>query len=213
MPLFQNRKPDYRGVMNAFWIEPAKRDVMGYALTDSYLKAGDKVYPGTPIKTDPLGTDVANGKKTAVICKYAVVEAVANDKKALTVREGHFIQAGDKVAISGAQTLTELTVASVSGDKEIVLSAANNSIKAGDVLVEVVTTGSGQSAVTAVKSIPNRIVCAVAEIDNLDKTCSAAHDGIVLENVVNYPVEYLNKDTFPGSVLLKGCPKLMFTVQ
>lgn len=186
--------------MNPFWIEPVKRDVMGYRLTN--VAAGDVVPMGTPIKTDEAA-------KTAEICKYAVVEAVAADKKTLTVREGHFIKAGDKVAISGGQTLTELTVASVSGDKTIVLSAANNSIKAGDVLVEVVTANS----TTSVKALPNRIVSSEAEITELNQTCAAAHDGIVLLNVVNYPEEYLNKTTFPGSIYLVGCGKLMFTIQ
>lgn len=199
MAVFPNKK-EYRGYMNPFWIEPVKRDVMGYRLTN--VAAGDVVPMGTPIKTDEAA-------KTAEICKYAVVEAVAADKKTLTVREGHFIKASDKVAISGGQTLTELTVASVSGDKTIVLSAANNSIKAGDVLVEVVTANS----TTSVKALPNRIVSSEAEITELNQTCAAAHDGIVLLNVVNYPEEYLNKTTFPGSIYLIGCGKLMFTIQ
>ena len=194
--------------MNAFWIEPAKRDVMGYKLTN--VDAGTVLYPGTPIKTNEAA-------KTAVVCKYAYVIAVANDKKTLTVKEGHLFKASDKVAISGASPLVQLTIASVSGDDTIVLSAGNNSIKAGDVLVEVVTTttGEGQSAETSVDpvAVPNRIICAQAEIDALDKTCSAAHQGIVLQNVVHYPAEYLNESTFPGSILLAGNPLLMFTIQ
>lgn len=204
MAVFPNAKPDYRGYMNAFWIEPAKRDVMGYRLTN--VAAGDKIMPGTPIKTDEAA-------KTAEICKYAVVLAVGIDKKTLTVKEGHFFKAGNKCAISGEQSLTQLTIASVSGDDTIVLSAANNSIKAGDVLVEVATTGEGQSAVVAPVALPNRIVCAVAEIDELDQTCSAAHAGVVLQNVVHYPAEYLNATTFPGSIYLIGCAGLLFTIQ
>lgn len=208
MALFPNSNKEYEGYMNAFWIEPAKRDVMGYKLTN--VAAGQKVYPGTPIKTNEAA-------KTAVVCKYAYVVAVGIDKKTITVKAPHFFAAGDKCAISGASPLVQLTISSVSGDDTIVLSAANNSIKAGDVLVEVVTTttGEGQSAVTSVDpvAVPNRIVCALAEIDELDKTCSAAHAGIVLQNVVHYPAEYLNETTFPGSILLAGCPNLMFTIQ
>ena len=203
MAVFPNAKPDYRGYMNAFWIEPAKRDVMGYRLTN--VAAGDKIMPGTPIKTNEAA-------KTAVVCKYAVVLAVANDKKTLTVKEGHFVKAGEKYAISGADTLEALTIASVSGDDTVVLSAANNDIKAGDVLVEV-AVGEGSEAEVAPKYLPNRIVCAVAEIDELDQTCSAAHAGIVLQNVVHYPAEYLNETTFPGSIYLVGCAGLMFTIQ
>ena len=84
-------------------------------------------------------------------------------------------------------------------------------------MVEVVseTTGTGQDAVTTVsaKAVPNRIVCAVAELNELDKSCSAAHSGIVLQNVVHYPEEYLNKTSFPGSILLAGDPLLMFIIQ
>ena len=203
MALFQNYGKDLKGYMNPFWIEPAKRDVMGYKL--SGVDAGTVVPAGTPIKTDEAA-------KTAVICKYAVVKAVAADKKTLSIEGEHFFKADDKCAISGAQSLTQLTIASVA-DEQIVLSAANNSIKAGDVLVEVATTGSGQDAVVAPVALPNRIVCAKAEIDELDKTCSAAHSGVVLANVVNYPEEYLNKTSFPGSVYLVGCAGLLFTIQ
>lgn len=204
MAVFPNSHKEYRGVMNAFWIEPAKRDVMGYKLSN--VNAGDVIYPGTPIKTNEAA-------KTAEVCKYAYVLAVAIDKKTITVKEGHHFKGSNKCAISGASPLVQLTIASVSGDNTIVLSAANNSIKPGDVLVEVETTGEGQSAVVAPVALPNRVVCAVAEIDELDKTCSAAHEGIVLQNVVHYPAEYLNDTTYPGYISLVGDPKLQFIIQ
>lgn len=206
MALFENLNKDYRGYMNPFWIEPAKRDVMGYKLTN--VAAGDVVPAGTPIKTDEAG-------KTAVVCKYAVVLAVGIDKKTLTVQEGHFVKAGEKVAISGGD-LTALNVSSVTADT-IKLSASNNDVKAGDVLVGLVLQEAGSDESSAsdeyVALKPNRIVCAKAEIDELDQTCSAAHSGVVLQNVVNYPVEYLNKTTFPGSTYLIGCAGLLFTIQ
>lgn len=208
MALFQNLNQDFKGYMNPFWIEPAKRDVMGYKLIG--VDAGTVVPAGTPIKTDEAA-------KTAVICKYAVVEAKATDKKTLTVHDGHFVKAGEKYMISGTSTI--VTIASVSGDDTIVLSAQNNDLKAGDILVEVklVEAESGASSASGadeyVPVYPNRIVCAKAEIDELDKTCSAAHSGVVLANVVNYPEEYLNKTTFPGSVYLVGCAGLLFTIQ
>jgi hypothetical protein len=204
MAVFPNSHKEYRGVMNAFWIEPAKRDVMGYRLTN--VDPGTAIYPGTPIKTDEAA-------KTAVVCKHAVVVAVAADKKTLTVKEGHLMTSASKVAISGASPLVQLNIASVSGDNIIVLSAQNNSIKEGDVLVEVATTGEGQEAVVAPVALPNRVVCALAEIDELDKTCSAAHEGIVLQNVVHYPKEYLNDTTYPGYISLVGNPKLEFIIQ
>jgi hypothetical protein len=211
MAYYPNSRQDYSGYMTPFYMEPAKKDVMGYRLVDSFLKAGDVVLPGTPIMTDPNGTDVANGTKTAAICKYAVVVAVANDKKTLTVERGHWFQAGDKCAISGANSLTELTI-STADKTTIKLSATNNSIKAGDILVET-ETGEGSGATTEAKHLPNRIVDTVAKIDDLDHTVSACHEVVVLENVVKYPEEYLNRTSFPGSTLLVGDPKILFVVQ
>lgn len=212
MAYYPNSRQDYSGYMTPFYMEPAKKDVMGYRLVDTFLKAGDIVLPGTPIKTDPNGTDVANGTKTAAICKYAVVVAVASDKKTLTVERGHWFQANDKCAISGAQSLTELTI-STADKTTIKLSAANNSIKAGDILVEVVSETSGQTTTVSAKRVPNRIVDTVSKIDDLDHTVSACHEVVVLENVVKYPEEYLNRTAFPGSTLLVGDPKILFVVQ
>lgn len=216
MAYYPNSRKDYAGYMTPFYMEPAKKDVMGYRLVDTYLKKGDIILPGTPIKTDPAGTDVANGTKTASICKYAVVSAVAADKKLISIKGRHFFQAGDKCAISGADTLVELTIDAVTKDS-ITLHAANNSIKAGDILVEVtsVTEGEGQSAVTVVaaKQLPNRIVDTKAEVDDLDASVSACHEVVVLENVVHYPEEFLNRTAFPGSTLLVGDPKILFVVQ
>lgn len=205
MALFEKLNQDYKGYMNPFWIEPAKRDVMGYRLTN--VAAGDVVPAGTPIKTD-------EANKTAIVCKYAHVISVGSDKKTLTVDEGHFIKAGEKCLLSGSQT--QLTVASVT-ENTIKLSAQNNDVKAGDVLVGLLLqeAESGESSASDeyVVPKPNRIVCAKAEIDSLDQTCSAAHSGVVLQNVVNYPAEFLNTTTFPGSTYLIGCGGLLFTIQ
>ena len=201
MAYFPNSRKDYEGVMTPFYMEPAKKDVMGYRLTN--VAAGDVVLPGTPIKTDEV-------EKTAVVCKYAYVKDVAADKKTLTVKGGHFLKVGNKVAVSGAATLKELTVESVDVKNDIVvLSAQSADVKAGSVLVEVATVDGTLSA----KDLPNRIVDSVAKIDELDMTCSATHEVMVLQNVVHYPDEYLNKTAFPGSILLVGNPKIMFTIQ
>lgn len=199
MAVFLNDNKEYSGVKPVFWIEPAKKDVMGYRLTN--VNKGDVILPGTPIQTNEVN-------KTAVVCKYAVVTAVASDKKTLTVEAGHHLAATDKVAISGASTLTQLNLSSVNGET-IVLSAANNSIKAGDVLVEVATTDN----VVAAVGVPNRIVVEVAAINEVDKTCSATHEAWVIQNMVNYPAEYLNKTIAPGSIYLKGCLGLKFMYQ
>ena len=200
MANFPYRKTEYHGFMNPFWIEPAKKDVMGYKLIG--VKAGDVIPQGTPIKTD-------EAKKTAVICKHAYVLAVDTDKKTLTVKRGHFFEKGTNCAVSNGGTLTKLTVASVEDDK-IILNAANNTIKSGDILVEVTT--SGESTIVPA-AIPNRIIAADAEIDELHDTCSATHSAVVLQNVVHYPKEFLNETAFPGSVLLAGCPTILFTIQ
>ena len=194
MAVFLDDKKEYSGVKPVFWIEPAKKDVMGYRLTN--VVKGDVVLPGTPIKTDEVN-------KTAVVCRYAHVVAVASDKKTLTVEGGHLLTAATKVAISGAETLTALNLASVDGTT-VVLSAQNSTIKAGDVLVEVVEGAAAK---------PNRIVVEKAEINELDKTCSATHEAWVIQNMVHYPAEYLNTTIAPGSIYLVGCLGLKFMYQ
>ena len=194
MAVFLDDKKEYSGVKPVFWIEPAKKDVMGYRLTN--VVKGDVVLPGTPLQTDEVN-------KTAVVCRYAHVVAVASDKKTLTVEGGHMLTAATKVAISGAETLTALNLASVDGDT-VVLSAQNNTIKAGDVLVEVVDGAAAK---------PNRIVVEKAEINELDKTCSATHEAWVIQNMVHYPAEYLNTTIAPGSIYLVGCLGLKFMYQ
>jgi hypothetical protein len=194
MAVFLDDKKEYSGVKPVFWIEPAKKDVMGYRLTN--VVKGDVVLPGTPIKTNEVN-------KTAVVCRYAHVVAVASDKKTLTVEGGHLLTAATKVAISGAETLTALNLASVDGDT-VVLSAQNSTIKAGDVLVEVVDGAA---------VVPNRIVVEKAVINELDKTCSATHEAWVIQNMVHYPAEYLNTTIAPGSIYLAGCLGLKFMYQ
>ena len=199
MAKFLEDNNQFHGLKPVFWIEPAKKDVMGYRLTN--VEKGTVVLPGTPIQTDEVN-------KTAVVCKYARVLDVAKDKKTLTVESGHHLKAGDKVAISGDQTLVELTVSSVAEDT-VVLKSANDSVKVDSVLVEVVTTDN----VVAAKNTPNRIVSAVAQINELDKTCSATHEAWVLQNMVHYPAEYLNTTIAPGTIYLKGCLGLKFMYQ
>jgi hypothetical protein len=194
MAVFLDDNKEYSGVKPVFWIEPAKKDVMGYRLTN--VVKGDVVLPGTPIKTNEVN-------KTAVVCRYAHVVEVASDKKTLKVEGGHLLTAATKVAISGAETLTALNLASVDGDT-VVLSAQNNTIKAGDVLVEVVDGAA---------VVPNRIVVEKAVINELDKTCSATHEAWVIQNMVHYPAEYLNTTIAPGSIYLVGCLGLKFMYQ
>lgn len=199
MAIFLEDNNQYHGLKPVFWIEPVKKDVMGYRLTN--VEKGQVILPGTPIQTDEVN-------KTAVVCKYARVLAVATDKKTLTVEGGHHLKAGDKVAISGETTLTELTIASVVKDT-VVLKVANDTVKVDSVLVEVVTSGG----VVAAKNTPNRIVCAVARINELDQTCSATHSAPVIQNMVFYPEEYLNKTIAPGTIYLKGCLGITFMYQ
>ena len=199
MAIFLEDNNQYHGLKPVFWIEPAKKDVMGYRLTN--VEKGQVILPGTPIQTDEVN-------KTAVVCKYARVLDVATDKKTLTVESGHHLKAGDKVAISGETTLTELTIASVAEDT-VVLKATNDTVKVDSVLVEVVTAES----VVAAKNTPNRIVSAVAHINELDHTCSATHEAWVLQNMVHYPAEYLNTTIAPGTIYLKGCLGLKFMYQ
>lgn len=200
MAVFPNRKTEFAGRMNAFWIEPVKRDVMGYKLTN--VAEGDEIQVGTPICTN-------EDNKTAVVCRYAYVVAVSDDRKILTVNRGHNVKAGDTLVISG--TTTTATVASVTADT-ITLASALSQQNATAAMNNALFAGSVADGAASFKK-PNRIVSSYAKIDKLHDTVAAAHQGIVLKNVVNYPKEFLNDTTFPGSILLVGNPLLMFTVQ
>lgn len=207
MAYFPDRDQSFDGIKPVWHLEPDKKDVMGYRLADADAVNGRVIYPGTPIKTDEKA-------KTAVLCKYAHVEAVSNDKKKVTVEPYHYLKAGDTVAISGEITLIALIIATVEDEgRTLTFASAISSKSAEDlkdiVLVEVET----KEGVVAPKNIPNRIVNAKATMDSLHKTVSAAHAGVVVENFVFYPKEYLNETTFPGSMLLAGCPSLMFIYQ
>ena len=85
---------------------------------------------------------------------------------------------------------------------------------AGKILVEGESVSNGDSGtITKAKHIPNRIVARTQVMTELDKTVSATHQAVVIQNVVDYPVEWLNTETFPGSTLLKGCPLILFVKQ
>ncbi|MCM1443610.1 MAG: hypothetical protein NC083_08805 [Muribaculum sp.] len=202
MANFPNSEQQRSGMldrMNAFWIEPAKRDVMGYRLTN--VSDGDVIAQGTPLKCD-------DAEKTAEVCRFLYVIAVATDKKTLEVKSGHLLKSGDKVMISGAETPALLTISKVT-DNQVVLSAANNTIAAGMILVEAAQNGSEITPV----ALPNRVAASKSTTITGTTTIAAAHSGIVLENVVHYPKEYINETTFPGSKLLVGCPTISFTIQ
>lgn len=142
MAKFLEDNNQYHGLKPVFWIEPVKKDVMGYRLTN--VEKGQVILPGTPIQTDEVN-------KTAVVCKYARVLTVATDKKTLTVDHGHHLKAGDVVAVSGAATLVAVEIESVK-DETVVLKTASDAVKADSVLVEVVTT----EGVVAAKNTPTR---------------------------------------------------------
>lgn len=185
--------------MNAFWIEPAKRDVMGYRLTN--VSDGDIIPQGAPLKCNDV-------EKTAEICKYVYVVAVGSDKKTLEVKAGHLFKGGEKVIVSRAETPTLITISKAS-ETQIVLSAANNTLTAGSILLEASQNGSEIAPV----ALPNRVASSKSTTVTGTTTIAAAHSGIVLENVVHYPKEYINENTFPGSKLLVGCPTISFTIQ
>ena len=87
--------------------------------------------------------------------------------------------------------------------------AANSQLAVGDTVLE----GKTESDTVVPVSIPNRIVARTETMKEKDHTISATHQALVIKNVVNYPAEWLNETTFPGSCLLKGCPLIMFINQ
>lgn len=206
---FENKNA-YAGRVYPFHVEPVKRDVMGYEV--SGVSKGVVIPQGTPLVVNDNDT---NGKKTAVIAKYAKI----TKKTSTTVFEVDnigFLAVGDKIFKSGQNSPTLSSISAISGN-QITLSAANSQLAVGDTVVEgkSVTTGEGQSAVTTIEpvSIPNRIVARTETMKEKDHTISATHQALVIKNVVNYPAEWLNETTFPGSCLLKGCPLIMFINQ
>lgn len=206
---FENKNA-YAGRVYPFHVEPVKRDVMGYEV--SGVSKGVVIPQGTPLVVNDNDT---NGKKTAVIAKYAKI----TKKTSTTVFEVDnigFLAVGDKIFKSGQNSPTLSTISAIDGNK-ITLSGANSQLAVGDTVVEgkSVTTGEGQDAVTTIEpvSIPNRIVARTERMKEKDHTISATHQALVIKNVVNYPAEWLNETTFPGSCLLKGCPLIMFINQ
>ena len=185
-----------------FHEEPAKRDVMGY--TVSGVAEGDVIPQGTPIVVNDNDT---NGKKTAVICKYAHITKKTSTTK-FEVDNIGFLKVGDKIVKSGQDSPTLSTISAISG-KEITLSAANSQLAVGDTVLE----GKEVNSTVVPVSIPNRIAARSQKMTAIDKTISATHQALVIKNVLDYPVEWLNETTFPGSCLLKGCPLILFINQ
>lgn len=185
-----------------FHEEPAKRDVMGY--TVSGVAEGDVIPQGTPLVVNDNDT---NGKKTAVICKYAHITKKTSTTK-FEVDNIGFLKVGDKIFKSGQNSPTLSTISAISG-KEITLSAANAKLAVGDTVLE----GVDNSGTIEPVSIPNRIAARSQKMTAIDKTISATHQALVIKNVLDYPAEWLNETTFPGSCLLKGCPLILFINQ
>lgn len=198
---FENKNA-YAGRVYPFHVEPVKRDVMGYEV--SGVSKGVVIPQGTPLVVNDNDT---NGKKTAVIAKYAKI----TKKTSTTVFEVDnigFLAVGDKIFKSGQNSPTLSTISAISG-KQITLSAANSQLAVGDTVLE----GKTESETVVPVSIPNRIVARTEIMKEKDHTISATHQALVIKNVVNYPAEWLNETTFPGSCLLKGCPLIMFINQ
>lgn len=205
---YQNAASDAtkRVLANCFYVPPVQREVSGYTLSGTWAK-GTVIPMGTPIVAD-------TATKSATICKYAVVEKKV-DAKNFILEDLGFLAEGDKFFISGAESPALSTISAIDkATRKITLSANNSDLKAGDVIVEgkSVTTGEGQSAVTTISAvnIPNRIVSHTATLGESDKTVSGTYQCVAIQNVLKYPEEFLNKTTFPGSVLLVGCPTIHF---
>ena len=187
-----------------FHTEPEQRDVMGYALTAQ--AEGDVIEQGTPIVANDNDT---NGRKTAVICKYAKIKSKTSNTK-FVLEDVAYLKVGDKIFKSG-QASPELSEISAINTKtgEITLKATNAQFAAGDIILE--GKSEGENVVPA--GIPNRIVLRTEKLKANDKTISATHRAVAIKNVLDYPAEYLNATAFPGSTLLAGCPLILFINQ
>lgn len=187
-----------------FHTEPEQRDVMGYALTAQ--AEGDVIEQGTPIVANDNDT---NGRKTAVICKYAKIKSKTSTTK-FVLEDIAYLKVGDKIFKSGQASPTLSTISAI--DKatgEITLAAANSQLAAGDIILE----GKEENSAVVPAGIPNRIVLRTEKLKANDKTISATHRAVAIKNVLDYPAEYLNATAFPGSTLLAGCPLILFINQ
>lgn len=196
-------KSSFSGKVPCFQVPPVEREVFGYRLADTY--PADTIIPqGTPILAD-------DEAKTAVICKYAVIEKKISTTKFIVKNVG-FLAVGDKIVKSGTTEESSPVISTISAidtnTRQITLSAANSVLNAGDVVVEATSASDATP-----KTLPNRIVARAAVIRTNDKTVSATYKAVAIKNVLHYPAEYLNTTAFPGSTLLVGCPLILFVTQ
>lgn len=187
-----------------FHTEPEQRDVMGYTLTAQ--AEGDVIEQGTPIVANDNDT---NGRKTAVICKYAKIKSKTSTTK-FVLEDVAYLKVGDKIYKSGQASPTLSTISAINkATGEITLAAANAQLAAGDIILE----GKEENSAVVPAGIPNRIVLRTEKLKANDKTISATHRAVAIKNVLDYPAEYLNATAFPGSTLLAGCPLILFINQ
>jgi len=187
-----------------FHTEPEQRDVMGYTLTAQ--AEGDVIEQGTPIVANDNDT---NGRKTAVICKYAKIKSKTSTTK-FVLEDVAYLKVGDKIFKSGQASPTLSTISAINkATGEITLAAANAQLAAGDIILE----GKEENSAVVPAGIPNRIVLRTEKLKANDKTISATHRAVAIKNVLDYPAEYLNATAFPGSTLLAGCPLILFINQ
>lgn len=197
--VFEN-KDAYAGRVYCFHTPPTKLEVFGYKVNG--VAKGDVIPQGTPLVAD-------DETRTATICKHAkVVKKV--DAKTFIVEDLGFLAVGDKLFCSGetAPVLSEIADIDKTA-KKIVFKANNAQVAVGKILVEGVTEGENVVA----KDCPNRIVARTETMKTIDHTISATYQAAAIKNVLDYPVEWLNTTTYPGTVTLKGCPLIVFFKQ
>ncbi len=196
-------KSAFAGNVPCFQVQPVLNEVMGYMLENAPAN-GEVVPMGTPILADSKG-------KTAKICKYAVIEKKIDAKTFIAQRIG-FLAVGDSIFVSGGAVLS--VIASIDeSSRTITLKANNSELEAGKIVLEGVSETANDTTTLKAVSTPNRIVAHSAVVKENDKTVSAAFKAVAIQNVLNYPQEWLNEEAFPGSTLLKGNPHIFFVNQ
>lgn len=191
--VFKN-KSIYSGMgVPCFQVQPAEREVFGFALDVTYPE-GFVIPQGTPLF-------INHDTHVATVCKYGYV-VKKTSAKIFVVNDVRFIAVGDKIVADNGEVVS--TISAIDEATKTITLSANNAELDVNVSFFVGTDASTPNA------LPNAIVARSEEMKSLKQTINATQSAVAIKNVLKYPSKYYNTTAFPGSVLLVGCPSIRF---